>query len=166
MTVAVGVEALRDLGGSERSGTTDASPTAADTGRAGELDHVGPLRPEAVRQLACDASITRVVMAGRSQPLDVGRRTPVVSPTMRRAVIVRDRHCRFPACDRPQTWCDAHHVVHWADGGPTAVANLVLLCRRHHRMVHERGGFRLGLADGRPVFRRPDGSVLEGRAPP
>jgi hypothetical protein len=108
----------------------------------------------------------RVVMAGRSEPLDVGRRTPVVPPAMRRAVIVRDRHCRFPGCDRPHTWCDAHHVVHWADGGPTAVPNLVLLCRRHHRLVHERGGFRLELLDGRPVFRRRDGSLLEDRAPP
>lgn len=103
-------------------------------------------------------------MAGRSEPLDVGRRTPVVSPAMRRAVIVRDRHCRFPGCDRPHTWCDAHHVVHWADGGPTAMLNLVLLCRRHHRMVHQPGGFRLELAEGRPVFRRPDGSVLEDRS--
>jgi hypothetical protein len=108
----------------------------------------------------------RVVMAGASEPLDVGRRTPVVPPAMRRAVIVRDRVCRFPGCDRPHTWCDAHHVVHWADGGPTAVPNLVLLCRRHHRMVHRRGGFTLELLEGRPVFRRPDGSMLEDRAPP
>ena len=100
------------------------------------------------------------------EPLDIGRRTPVIPPAMRRAVIVRDRHCRFPGCDRPQPWCDAHHVVHWADGGPTAVRNLLLLCRRHHRKVHERGGFRLELLDGRPAFRRPDGSLLEDRAPP
>ncbi|HZB03809.1 MAG TPA: HNH endonuclease signature motif containing protein, partial [Actinomycetota bacterium] len=110
--------------------------------------------------------IRRVVMAGRSEPLDVGRRTPVVSPGMRRAVIVRDRRCRFPGCDRPHPWCDAHHVVHWADGGPTPLPNLLLLCRRHRRMVYQRGGFGLELVGGRPVFRRPDGSVLEDRAPP
>lgn len=131
-----------------------------------ELDHVGPVSPETARRLACDASVMRVVMAGRSEPLDVGRRTAVVPPTMRRAVIVRDRHCRFPGCDRPHTWCDAHHVVHWADGGSTAVGNVVLLCRRHHRKVHEPGGFHLEIQDGRAVFRRPDGSVLEDRAPP
>jgi hypothetical protein len=137
-----------------------------------ELDHTGPIDPEAARRLACDASVMRVVMSGRSEPLDVGRRTPVVAPAMRRGVIVRDRRCRFPGCDRPHPSCDAHHVTHWADGGPTALANLVLLCRRHHRLVHRPHGFRLDLVDGRAVFRRPDGSILsedsasEGRAPP
>jgi hypothetical protein len=131
-----------------------------------ELDHVGPVHAEVARRLACDASVMRVVMAGPSEPLDVGRRTPVVPAAIRRAVIARDRGCRFPGCDRPQTWCDAHHVVHWAAGGPTAMTNLLLLCRRHHGLVHQRGGFRLELADRRPVFRRPDGSILEDRAPP
>jgi hypothetical protein len=140
--------------------STGGAPTTS------ELDHVGPIAVETTRRFACDASVMRVVMSGRSEPLDVGRRTPVVSPAIRRAVIVRDRHCRFPGCDRPHTWCDAHHVVHWADGGPTALQNLVLLCRRHHRMVHEHRGFRLGLLDGCPVFRRPDGSALKDRAPP
>ncbi len=149
VTVTIGVDVLRD-----------------GSGGPSELDHVGPADPGIAKRLACDASIMRVVMTGRSEPLDVGRRTPVVSPAMRRAVIARDRHCRFPGCDRPHTWCDAHHVVHWADGGPTAVANLVLLCRRHHRLVHRTGGFHLELADGLPVFRRPDGSMLEERAPP
>ena len=137
------------------------------TGTA-ELDHAGPVDPGIARVLACDASIMRVVMAGRSEPLDVGRRTPVIPPAMRRAVIVRDGCCRFPRCDRPHPWCDVHHVVHWADGGPTAVPNLILLCRRHHRLIHQRSGFRLRLVNGRPEFRRPDGSVLEDpdRGPP
>ena len=132
----------------------------------GELDHRGPVDLPTARQLACDASVRRVVLSGRSEPLDVGRRTPVVPPALRRAVIVRDRHCRFPGCDRPQSWCDSHHIVHWADGGPTALRNLLLLCRRHHGMVHRFGGFRLDLLEGRPVFSRPDGSVLEERGPP
>ena len=146
--------------------TVDAEALADERGAA-EADHAGPVPVPVARRLACDASVLRVVMSGRSEPLDVGRRTPVVPPSLRRAVIVRDRGCRFPGCDRPQTWCDAHHVVHWADGGPTALPNLLLLCRRHHRMVHRPGGFTLGLEEGRPVFRRPDGSVLsEDRAPP
>ena len=82
-------------------------------------------------------------------------------------MIARDRCCRFPGCDRPAVWCDIHHVEHWADGGETCLGNLILLCRRHHRLVHRRNGFRLVLVEGLPVFRRPDGSVLEeDRAPP
>jgi Domain of unknown function (DUF222)/HNH endonuclease len=146
--------------------TVDPESLRDGNGATSEMDHVGPVNPETTHRIACDASIRRVVMAGRSEPLDVGRRTPVISPGVRRAVIARDRYCRFPGCDRPHTWCDAHHVVHWADGGPTALANLVLLCRRHHRMVHQRGGFGLALVEGRPVFRRPDGSLLDERAPP
>ena len=72
----------------------------------------------------------------------------------------------FLTSDTNRIFVDVHHVVHWADGGPTALANLVLLCRRHHRMVHEPGGFRLELIDGRPRFMRPDGSGLDERAPP
>jgi hypothetical protein len=144
--------------------TIDADVLRSSTG-AVELDHTGPTHPGLARRLACDGSILRVVTSGGSLPIDVGRRTAVVSFGMRRAVIVRDRHCRFPGCDRPHTWCDAHHIVHWADGGVTAVANLLLLCRRHHRLVHERG-FGLEMMDGRPLFRRPDGSFLEDRAPP
>jgi Domain of unknown function (DUF222)/HNH endonuclease len=133
-------------------------------GGTGELEHAGPIATAALRRLACDASVVRVVMAGRSQPLDVGRRTPVVPPAMRRALIVRDAGCRFPGCERPHSWCDAHHVVHWADGGPTAISNLVLLCRRHHRAIHE--GFRVEMVAGQPEFFRPDGSALAKRAPP
>jgi hypothetical protein len=129
-----------------------------------ELDHAGPVHPAVALRMACDASITRMILRGGSEPLDVGRRTPVIPASMRRAVVVRDRHCRFPSCDRPHAWCDAHHVVHWARGGPTALSNLVLLCRPHHRLVH--AGFRLDLEDGKPVFRRPEGSILEDRAPP
>ncbi len=157
---AIQASSMRAADPRETTGTCDDSISRC------ELDHVGPVHPEVARRLACDASVMRVVMAGPSEPLDVGRRTPVVSAAIRRAVIVRDRGCRFPGCDRPHTWCDAHHVVHWADGGPTSVANLLLLCRRHHRLVHQPGGFRLELADRHPVFRRPDGSILEDRAPP
>jgi hypothetical protein len=144
--------------------TVDTDSVRDGSGVINEMDQVGPVDPALARRVLCDASIRRIVMTGRSEPLDVGRQTPVVSPAMRRAVIARDRHCRFPGCDRPHTWCDAHHVVHWADGGPTALPNLLPLCRRHHRMVHARDGFRLELVEGRPVFRRPDGSWLG--APP
>lgn len=145
VAVVVDVEALRGL-----------------AGHRCDLSHVGPVHGEVARRLACDANVSRVIVRAASEPLDVGRRTPVVPAPMRRAVVVRDRHCRFPSCDRPAPWCDAHHVRHWAEGGRTAVANLVLLCRRHHRLVHE-GGFALEMNGGSPVFRRPDGSMIEDR---
>ena len=159
----------------------DASTPGASTADASTADPGGSaqpcrrdtpvgttLSPETVRRLACDASVARVITSGRSQPLEVGRATRVVPPSMRRALVVRDSGCAFPGCDRPASWCDAHHVVHWADGGRTDLGNLVLLCRRHHRLIH--AGFSVemtGEVTGhRPVFRRPDGTVLEGRAPP
>jgi hypothetical protein len=138
------------------------------TGLAGksEMDHVGTLHHVAARRLACDAHVIRVVLAGPSEPLEVGRRTAVVSPALRRALVIRDGGCRFPGCARPHSWCDAHHVKHWGDGGRTDLANLALLCRPHHRLVHE-GGFGMDVRAGGLVFRRPDGSVLlEDRAPP
>ena len=157
VTVTVDMQTLRN------GHTPGRNP--AGSGRC-ELDHVGAVSPATARRLACDASVLPVVLGGPSEPLDVGRRTPVVSAGLRRAVVLRDQRCRFPTCTRPHSWCDAHHATHWADGGQTALANLVLLCRPHHRLVHE-GGFGLQVVAGRPVFRRPDGSVIEdGRAPP
>jgi Domain of unknown function (DUF222) len=152
------------LGGKNLSANGGTITPAFD--QVAEFDHVGPIGTAVLRRLACDASVMRIVMAGASQPLDVGRRTPVVLVSIRRAVIARDRRCRFPGCERPHAWCDCHHVWHWADGGPTALSNLVLLCRPHHRKVHESGGFSLQMPDGVPVFHRPDGTVLEDRSPP
>ena len=159
----------RPLAGGERPHVeviVDLAALEKRTGGRSELAHVGSVHPEVARRLACDASISRVITRGASEPLDVGRRTPVVPGPMRRAVVVRDGHCRFPGCDRPPAWCDAHHVVHWADGGPTAVRNLVLLCRRHHRLVHEGGGFRVEVTGGQVVVRRSDGPTLGDPSPP
>ena len=149
MTVVVDVDAL--------AGASDARS---------ELEGGQPLHPESARRLACDAAITRVLTSGRSEPVDVGRRTPIVPHTIRRALVVRDRGCTFPACERPPEWCDAHHVKHWADGGQTALSNLILLCRQHHRSMHATGSFTVEMIDGRPRFHRRDGTVLEDRAPP
>jgi len=144
--------------------TVDLESLEGRVGYRCELDDVGPIVSETARRWACDASVARVITKGRSEPLDVGRRTPVVPTALRRAVVVRDGRCRFPSCDRPHSWCDAHHVRHWADGGPTALPNLVLLCRPHHRLVH--GGFRVEVVDGTPIFFRSDGTPLEDRGPP
>lgn len=96
------------------------------------------LSASTARRVACDAGILPVVLASTGQPLDIGRETRVVPAGMRRALVLRDRGCSFPGCDRPPTWCDAHHIRHWADGGHTSLQNLVLLCGHHHRTVHTR----------------------------
>lgn len=93
--------------------------------------------PETLRRIACDAGVVRIITDGPSQPLDVGSRVRTVTPAIRRALDLRDGGCTWPGCDVPPEWCDAHHVVHWADGGPTSLANLVLLCRRHHGATHD-----------------------------
>lgn len=134
------------------------------SGHRAELEHIGPVHPEATRRLSCDSTVSRVVMRGGSEPLDVGRRTPVVPGPIRRALTVRDRHCRFPGCDRPPPWCEAHHVRHWAAGGVTALSNLVLLCRPHHRMVHE-GGYGI-VIDGGAVRIEPPTEMTAGAGPP
>jgi Domain of unknown function (DUF222)/HNH endonuclease len=144
--------------------TLDLETLQGRTGRRCELDEAGRISASSARRIACDASVSRVITRGASEPLEVGRTTRVVPASLRRAVVVRDHECRFPGCDRPAPWCDAHHVIHWADGGPTDLSNLVLLCRRHHRAVHE--GFGLKMTDAGPVFTRADGSALEDRAPP
>ena len=151
----------------ERPHVTITVDLEALEGRSGfrcELGDAGAITAETARRWACDASIARVITIGRSEPIEVGRRTPVVPASLRRAVVVRDGACRFPGCDRPDEWCDAHHVQHWADGGPTSLSNLVLLCRPHHRLIHQRFG--MEMVQGRPLFLRPDGSPLEDRAPP
>jgi hypothetical protein len=126
-----------------------------------EAERVTIFPIETARRLACDASIIPAVLGGSSEPLDIGRRTAVVPPSVRRAVVLRDGGCAFPGCERPPPWCDCHHAIHWANGGPTSLANLVMLCRRHHRLVHS--GFGLAMIRGRPEFRRPDGSILQER---
>jgi len=103
--------------------------------RLGEIDG-NQVSPEAIRRLACDAGIVRIVTDGESQPLDVGRRVRTVTPAIRRALELRDGGCGWTGCTAPASWCDAHHIIHWADGGVTALINLILLCRKHHTAVH------------------------------
>ena len=99
---------------------------------AGTLDGGERVTPEAARRIGCDAKILPVVFDGPSQPLDLGRTHRLVSGSLRQALIVRDRGCAFPSCDRDARWCDGHHVKHWLVGGPTCLSNTVLLCGFHH----------------------------------
>ncbi len=104
---------------------------------AAEFDNGELISGEAARRLACDAGISRIITDGTSQALDVGRKTPTIPPAIRRALVIRDRGCAWPGCDRPPGWCDAHHLVHWANGGSTSLDNTVLVCRAHHTKLHE-----------------------------
>ena len=113
---------------------------------AGEVAFSLPISAKAVERIACDCNVTRILLDADSQVIDVGRSTRRISPQMRRALTARDAGCRWPGCDRPSSWTSAHHLEHWASGGRTELQNLVLLCHRHHWMVHE-GGWQLINAD-------------------
>ena len=150
LTVTVSAETLRSGG--------DGQPAA--------LGGVGPIHAQTARRIACDAVRTLVTVAAPADgwasmvartpalPLSVARATRTIPAHLRTALVVRDQGCRFPRCDRPPAWTDGHHIIHWADGGPTELENLVSLCRRHHRAVHEQG-WRIHMADGILVVEPP-----------
>ncbi len=121
----------------------------------GTLDTGTPLSAEDIRRIACDTTILPVLLNGHGVPLDVGRAIRVFTKELRRAVEIRDLGCAFPGCPRPASWCNVHHIVHWADGGPTSLDNGVLLCGTHHRVIHRnQWTVRLG-NDRRPEFLPP-----------
>ena len=135
----------------ELTGSATASP-ARDAGQAGvlagvaELDDGGQLSPTTARRLACDAGILPAVLGSHGQVLDLGRQRRLFTGPIRRALVLRDRGCAFPSCDR-------HHIRHWADGGTTELANAVLLCGYHHRVIHHnQWQVRINPADGHPEF--------------
>ena len=123
--------------------------------RPATLEDGTALSPEATRRLACDAWLVAAVLDSDANVLDIGRLSRVVPRPMRRALIARDAGCAFPGCGRPPRWCQAHHIWFWADGGPTALSNLALLCGHHHHLVHHHGwDIDIG-PDGHPRFHPP-----------
>jgi hypothetical protein len=136
------------------------APVLADPDAPGQsvLEDGTHVSSETSRRLACDAS--RVVMRHTpdGQVVEVGARTRTIPPSLRRVLHHRDQSCRFPGCGLP--FGQGHHLRHWAHGGPTTLSNLALLCRRHHRAVHEEGYQVERLSDGELRFRRPDGQLL------
>ncbi|MBJ7609701.1 MAG: DUF222 domain-containing protein [Candidatus Dormibacteraeota bacterium] len=150
LQVTTTLETLRDLPGAP----------------AAEIDCAGVIAAPSVQRLACDATITRVLVNARSQVIDVGRSERVVPASTRRALNIRDQGCRWPGCDRPPSWTSAHHVVHWAYLGPTDTDNLVLLCRHHHWCVHEGGWVLVRGEDGVILAVSPvAGTIFPLRAP-
>jgi hypothetical protein len=162
--LAHGPEALK---GGERQKIivhVDASTLRGHSAGCCELED-GPSVPiETARRLSCDASKIEITEDESGDPLDVGRRTRTIPPALRRALQVRDKGCVFPGCTHKR-YVDGHHVQHWANGGATKLSNLVLLCRFHHRAVHE-GGLRMERCnDGAWRFFRPSGDLIHAPAP-
>lgn len=122
-------------------------------GRA-SLGDEAELTAEQARRIACDASIVPMVLGSESATLDVGRSTRTIPVATRRMLVLRDGGCAFPGCDRRPQWTDAHHILHWAKGGPTEPNNLVLLCRRDHSLIHH-GGWEVRIRGGLPEFIPP-----------
>ena len=122
VSVLIGLDALR--GQTDEMGLTDAGVE---------------LPPEVVRRIACDAEIIPMILDGPGGSADAGCSRRTVPLRLRRLLVARDRHCRWPGCHEPPSRCDAHHVWHWIDGGPTNLDNLVLLCHRHHHFLHQHG---------------------------
>jgi hypothetical protein len=121
------------------------------------------LDPNTTSRLLCDCTIDRIIRQrddeGRTAIVDVTAPTRVIPMGMWSALVLRDQHCRFPGCDRPTTWSEGHHVQWVSRGGPTRMDNLVLLCRRHHRMLHTRRGYEAKLEpDGTFHVTYPDGT--------
>ncbi len=139
--------------------------TLSETGEPGmsELEDGTRVSAATARRFACDTGVVQVTVGDRGHVLGGGRRKRTVPPALRRALEVRDRGCRYPGCGLRFT--DAHHIQHWADGGETSLRNLVLLCRRHHRAVHE-GGMRVCMGRNQQVvFLTPKGTAIADRAP-
>jgi hypothetical protein len=131
---------------------------------AGELGFGAVISAARARWVACDASVSRIIMGPDGVPLDLGRDHRVVTPGLRRAVERRDKSCVFAGCGAPTWWCDVHHLIHWLFGGETNLGNSALLCERHHTKVHH--GFRVERdPGGRWRTYRPDGSEILIGAP-
>jgi hypothetical protein len=118
---------------------------------AGEMEFSLPIASESVQRIACDCAVTRVLLSEESMTIDVGRSKRVMSGALRKALRVRDGHCQWPRCERPASLCQGHHLLHWIEGGETTMGNMVLLCRRHHRMVHE-GGWQMVRTDSGEIM--------------
>lgn len=137
-------DALVELAGGARPAQIQVSATLESLARAAgcpavEIEHGAPMSAAALGRLACDCSLVRVLLDADSQVIDVGRARRTVAGPQRRALVHRDRTCRWPGCLRPARRCAAHHLQHWGQGGETNLGNLISLCGRHHWLVHEGG---------------------------
>ncbi|WP_052663572.1 HNH endonuclease signature motif containing protein [Psychromicrobium lacuslunae] len=114
----------------------------------------GPVPPQTIRRIACDAEVIPVLLGGHGEVLDLGRKRRLFSPGQRAALLSRDGGCSFPECTIPAGWCEAHHVNWWSRGGESAVSNGALLCNRHHHLIHQEE-WKLQITAGIPEFLPP-----------
>ena len=126
---------------------------------AGELEDGGTVPAETVQRIACDSAVSRITGQGELEH-ELSHASRTLPASTRRALEARDRHCVFPGCTRPLSWCDGHHLVWWTRGGETALPNLAMLCRPHHRMVHEENWRLVRQKDGRFSAIPPPRAVL------
>jgi len=139
------------------------------TNNEGDISHIedGPrVSAETSRRICCDAGISVLSEDEDGTPLNIGRKSRIIPPAMRRALKARDENCQFPGCTH-KYYIDGHHIKHWCDGGETSLDNLVQLCRHHHRLIHE-GGFSCAKSsEGKVEFRNPGGILIAraGRMP-
>jgi hypothetical protein len=132
---------------------------AEGTGGEAELEDGGNISAETARRVSCDAGVVHWLDSSDGEPLSIGRKSRSIPPAIRRALQRRDGGCRFPGCTNSH-FVDAHHIQHWSDGGETAMENLLLLCRHHHRLVHE-GGFGIRTStEGVIEFSNPAGEGI------
>src|SRR3954468_17522014 len=138
--------------------------TTAKPGGGAILGDLGTISAAEARIHACDCKLIPAVLGTKSELLDLGRQRRLITTPLRQALYLRDRGCAFPGCHRPPRHCQGHHIRHWADGGPTELGNLVLLCAHHHRRLH-RSGWQVRIAaDGLPEFLPP--AFLDKRRKP
>ncbi|WP_051944486.1 HNH endonuclease signature motif containing protein [Streptacidiphilus rugosus] len=159
-TVIADLDALREECPAHPTFDGDDDPEASE---AADDDLSGLLHPVGVatstrgfrlprwqaRKESCDCRLRVILTKGQGKPVSIGRAARTVPAHLRDAVIARDRHCVWPGCTRPPTWCEAHHLTHWADGGHTSLNNLALLCGEHHTDLHHTG-WELEMTNGRP----------------
>ncbi len=147
-----------DVDRSQRAGVGVTGPSASDPAGVCQVSGGPGLSAHTARRVACDATVVAVSVDTTGGLLDVGRKRRTVSRLQKLALQRRDRHCQYPGCNRTRT--DAHHITHWADGGPTDMANLISLCSRHHHLLHEDRYTIHTHPGGTPTFTRPDGRTI------
>ncbi|MBP2266708.1 hypothetical protein J3A64_002172 [Pseudarthrobacter sp. PvP004] len=133
------------------------SPTQPGSGNrlsTGTATFLGPIHPNTIRKIACDADILPVLLGSDSQILDIGRTTRIFPPHIRKAITARDQGCAFPDCTMPAPWCEAHHTTYWSHGGTTGTNNGTLLCSHHHHLIHKEQ-WRIDMTTGIPWFIPP-----------